>query len=432
MTARDRILTALGVVLSGLLVPATARAGFEDLGAGARPMGMANAFTAVADDASAMHFNPAGLAGLSRPEAAASYSRLYMGLEDGSQISHSWLGYAHPVLRAGTFAAGILDQKLSGFFEERSYLLSYARALRGGLSAGSSLRVLERKYSIGSDPHLADDPLFREHGTSSRGVGLDLGVLYRSSGPVSVGLALLNLNEPDLGLAMADPVRRSVKLGFAYRPRDFTFGSDLALQDGDWDVLFGAERWFLRGTLAGRLGLGFGSRSDRDLSAGATFRGPFYQLDYAFQMPLGGIAGTSGTHRFTLGVRFGRPAPEEDAAPAAAAPAPTPLEERLKDLGLELEQNRKTNEATQELLQRLEKRFTAPPKPREAEAPPAPKKAAPPAKPKSYTVTQGDTLKSVAEKIYGNSARWMDLYRVNQDRIGAGGKLTAGQELVIP
>ncbi len=55
----------------GLLVAEQSRPSFSVVGAGARAAGMGGAFTAVADDASAASFNPAGLALLVRPEASA-------------------------------------------------------------------------------------------------------------------------------------------------------------------------------------------------------------------------------------------------------------------------------------------------------------------------------------------------------------------------
>lgn len=49
-----------------------------------------------------------------------------------------------------------------------------------------------------------------------------------------------------------------------------------------------------------------------------------------------------------------------------------------------------------------------------------------------YTVAPGDTLKSVARKLYGDPERWIELYQANDDRIQRGGDLTPGQKLVVP
>jgi long-subunit fatty acid transport protein len=57
----------------GLLVAEQSRPSFAVVGAGARAAGMGGAFTALADDASAASFNPAGLALLVRPEASLAF-----------------------------------------------------------------------------------------------------------------------------------------------------------------------------------------------------------------------------------------------------------------------------------------------------------------------------------------------------------------------
>ena len=49
-----------------------------------------------------------------------------------------------------------------------------------------------------------------------------------------------------------------------------------------------------------------------------------------------------------------------------------------------------------------------------------------------YEVRPGDTLRSVALKLYGNADRWVDLYQANDDRILRGGDLVPGQKLIVP
>ncbi len=57
----------------GLIISEQARTSFTLVGAGARAAGMGGAFTAVADDATAASFNPAGLAHLVTPEVSAVF-----------------------------------------------------------------------------------------------------------------------------------------------------------------------------------------------------------------------------------------------------------------------------------------------------------------------------------------------------------------------
>jgi LysM repeat protein len=49
-----------------------------------------------------------------------------------------------------------------------------------------------------------------------------------------------------------------------------------------------------------------------------------------------------------------------------------------------------------------------------------------------YQVQAGDTLKSIAQKLYGNAELWYDLYYLNRDRLGPMGHLFTGQTLVLP
>ena len=98
-----------------------AAASFEDLGAGARAPGMGNAFTALADDVYAIYYNPAGLAQLERPQFSTAYSRFYMGLSDGSDLSIMQLAYAQPLKggRAGTFGTAWQRFGASSLYSEQ-------------------------------------------------------------------------------------------------------------------------------------------------------------------------------------------------------------------------------------------------------------------------------------------------------------------------
>ena len=49
-----------------------------------------------------------------------------------------------------------------------------------------------------------------------------------------------------------------------------------------------------------------------------------------------------------------------------------------------------------------------------------------------YEVQPGDTLKSIAQKLYGNAELWYDLYYLNRDHLGPMGHLFTGQILVLP
>lgn len=52
---------------------------------------------------------------------------------------------------------------------------------------------------------------------------------------------------------------------------------------------------------------------------------------------------------------------------------------------------------------------------------------------KTYVVVSGDTLRKIAAKVYGNSARWKKVYNANRETIGPDpNRIRVGQELILP
>ena len=113
--------TLLGVVLAVLAPPARAqftlgeqRAGsasatFLKIGIGARATGLGESFVAVANDPSAIYWNPAGLASLQRQEISLSH------LEWPAEIRFEHVSYVLPVRRLGGslgFQLGVLSTEI--------------------------------------------------------------------------------------------------------------------------------------------------------------------------------------------------------------------------------------------------------------------------------------------------------------------------------
>ncbi|MEK7745692.1 MAG: type IX secretion system membrane protein PorP/SprF, partial [Elusimicrobiota bacterium] len=316
----------------------TAQAAFVPLGAGARGPGMGNAFTAVADDAHAVYYNPAGLALLSRPEFASSYTKLLMGLSDGSELGSSFLGYAQPIDGGNRGSLGTAWQSFSlngGLYQENSFYLSYGRRFLeesgpGQLYGGASLKYLTR--SFGALPEASNamngvaatgraDPVLS--GRNSMGTpDADLGLLYRLKEHYALGLSLSHLTQPNVAFDKKDSDRLplGVSLGFNYRG----LLSNTALQydtrrsptgTRDQILTVAAERW-LPGRFLGDLGfrgsLGMGTREFRQVTAGVSFRVRRLSVDYGFSMPLGTIASISGSHRLGFSLRFGAASEPEE------------------------------------------------------------------------------------------------------------------------
>ncbi|MBI4727219.1 hypothetical protein HY768_08380 [candidate division TA06 bacterium] len=84
-------------IMLGLAIAASVRAEsyggeFLNLGVGARAQGMGGAYGPLANDASAIYWNPAGLSGIIRPEIMFCHTQLFGGL-----ANHDFLGLAWPL-----------------------------------------------------------------------------------------------------------------------------------------------------------------------------------------------------------------------------------------------------------------------------------------------------------------------------------------------
>ena len=302
------------------LAVSPAFASFEELPTGARQAGLANAFTAIADDVYATYYNPSGLAQLHRSEFTAYYAKLYGGLTDNSSISRSFLAYAHPLKKRGTLGLSYLSLSLAGLYSESTIGLSYAHAIRERWNLGGTMKFLKKSY--GSDSYTenavddygnsrgAPDPLFANNGNSKSAASFDVGAQYRISRIYGVGIAIMNINTPNMALSDSDTdkVAAIYKAGLARRTKTSSVDAEVSWRkftSDEFRINTGAERWFKSG-FGLRGGLGFGQRQYQITTLGFSYRWDNVDVGYALVYPLAGVQGTFGTHQLSLTFRFGR------------------------------------------------------------------------------------------------------------------------------
>ncbi len=117
-----------------LAIPGTAWSAFEPVYAGARPVGMAGAYVAVADDAEASFLNPGGTPQIGRFALTSYYTRLF-GLKELAQVTLSG------VAPTGLGHFGLFYQSLGGsLYREQVIGLSYGRSFGKRFKAGFALR----------------------------------------------------------------------------------------------------------------------------------------------------------------------------------------------------------------------------------------------------------------------------------------------------
>jgi len=279
-------------------------------GIGSRALGVGNAFTALADDPSAVFWNPAGLEYVSQQSLMLFHMTVFEG------TLYDFIGYSYPTLSLGSFGAGIgrigtggVDQRDiynnpqgTAAYEEYQFFLSYAKRLPWDVTLGTTIKAVRRGWSN----------IYSEGNLSDVGVGLDLGLMYRPEyfssvllRDWSVGLNLQNIVPPKLNEGLAsDDLPLSVKAGLMRRiplpgsvlnllmDTDITRNRDLRLH-------FGAE--YRYGTL-GNLRLGF---DPSGLTYGAGTQYSIFQVDYGFGNSFSSAV-FSPMHRITVSVNFGR------------------------------------------------------------------------------------------------------------------------------
>jgi len=384
-----RAILILSLTLTSSLPPVLAQ--FEDLGVGAREIGMANAFTGLADDGYSIYYNPAGLQRIGWKELALDYGKLYWGLDDNSNLGQSFVGYAHHVNNLGnlkidgTFGFGWLNFALTRYYREDTFMFAFGKRIpglrAGSLAAGLSLKILYKGFkktlytenAVNLDTgelKVGRDPVF-ENGYSHTAFSTDLGLLYDLSRHHSFALALKDINQPDMGLLDKDKVPLATKLGYAFRSTNLNMTSDITFERRDVTISAGAEKWFMGKTLAVRGGLGIGTREYANFCLGASYRyGSLFQFDYGFVYPLRGISSFYGSHRFSLTLRFGVEVPEEvqveelrkirfelESAKEAAEKARVEVEEMMKakeTSEIKIREAQEKQREAEEALHRLE------------------------------------------------------------------------------
>ncbi len=270
-------------------------------GIGARALGLGGSFTAIADDTSAVWWNPAGLGQLTRAELAGMYAAVFNG-----KVTYLFTSAAFPVFADGIMALS-WDRKDFGSsgLKEDVYYMTFASTLTEDRTFFGGLNV---KFFSASSSYPT---------VGGNGLGLDWGVLYRLPLPkfgkeIRFGFSAQDLNtEIHEKQGVIQDVPSVIRLGAAYQfERWITLSTDMenfkdpsVSRSGSTRVRAGVEGWFFEGSLGVRLGyVGFATVPGR-YSAGVSYRATDWEVDYAY---LGHAGNLGDSHRASFALRFGR------------------------------------------------------------------------------------------------------------------------------
>lgn len=286
-------LLVVGLALSSVAGDAGQESPFT-VGLGARSLGMGGAFTSLADDASGLYYNPAGLALLESQEISA----MHMDLFEGS--IYDFGGWVYPDIKLGGFGLGYMRLGTDDIIRRESYiadgtfgyshsqfLIGYGQRLQGGLSLGLNFKLVNQSIDNLSD----------------NGFGFDLGMLARFSRHLSAGMVVRDMIPAELELdrtAEVTPITISGGLSL----RDLALWSDARLS-----VAFDLEKIENRSTrihAGGELVIldNYALRAgyDRDnMAFGAGLKVGRLKIDYAYKM----LDLLEDSHRFSLSFLMG-------------------------------------------------------------------------------------------------------------------------------
>ncbi|MFC1714340.1 hypothetical protein ACFL6S_11790 [Candidatus Poribacteria bacterium] len=230
---------------------------FEDarpLYVGSRPLGMGNAFTAIADDAEAGFWNPAGLVQWQGVKIGGSQK-----VSDRKDYAFDPKCIAYSYRDTGFFWGNKIALRAESGTPDFTYY-SLARKLTPYLAMGGSVKFRRK--------HPSDYYQFFGHSP-----GYDLGVLWKPNALSSTGILIQNMGDAKHWISV-------VTLGFAHR------FSNRSLLSADIATLFGDDpeleahvgwEWQTTDRIALRLGI-----SDGDSTAGAGLSLLMFRVDYAW------------------------------------------------------------------------------------------------------------------------------------------------------
>ena len=267
------------------------------IGAGARPLGMGGAFTALSDDATASYWNAAGLGQVEDPQVALMYSLMSM------DRMLNLATYVQPLKGIGTFSIGWLNYGVfdidgrdmtgnpTGNFSdsENAFSASFGKGLSPALFVGGSFKFLYHKLAS----------------QQAKGFGFDVGAMLKLGDNIRIGGKIQDIASKikwDTESNLEEDFPTVTRFGVCITPKKLPvkISADVeknSKQDARYHI--GAEYWVIP-SVAVRLGY------DRDhITVGASAIIPIssvnLQLDYAFapdelqQWP---------TNRVSMTVRF--------------------------------------------------------------------------------------------------------------------------------
>jgi hypothetical protein len=268
---------AVLVLVVLLLAAGVARADFRHARPGSRPQALGSAFVALADDANAAYWNPAGLTRNDRVSLMLSNAWLY-GVSD---IQNYYVAADLPRLGPVHLGASWVRLGIKDLYNEDT--LNLAFAVKAPFLTGLSLGATAKMFLLAAPGYEKyNDP---NYNGGDQGYSFDLGAHFDSGEAWTLGATVYNLHETKLQLLSntsdPDPVYTEWAAGGSYLFREtLLLTADLRNREGrttDVVVHGGAEIWFFDAMVL-RSGI-----NTNQITMGAGLQDDHWELDFSLE-----------------------------------------------------------------------------------------------------------------------------------------------------
>lgn len=171
------------ILAAALLQPLTAQqvtktgttaAKFLSVGIGPRANAMGGAYTSIANDATAMYWNPAGIANVGEVQAVFTYTKMF------ADININYFGIVLPAGELGTFGLNVTALNIGDMDVTTEY---FPEGTGETFSAGSYAfgltfsRYITQDFSVGINVKYIREDIFN---SSAQGIGFDVGTVFNT------------------------------------------------------------------------------------------------------------------------------------------------------------------------------------------------------------------------------------------------------------
>ena len=167
---------------------ATTSAAFLEIGPGARSLGMGSAFVSIADDASSLYWNPAGIVNVSRPEVQTYYS---------PWLVETQFYYNTAVIPMGgfgnlgiSFTAVTMDEMMVRTVQDPEPSKYGQKFDAGNISMGIAYaKKLTDRFSFGFQTKFIQESIWQ---MKAQGIAVDIGTLFITKKNIRIGMSVSN------------------------------------------------------------------------------------------------------------------------------------------------------------------------------------------------------------------------------------------------